>query len=66
LSGPKPPGTVSTVFDAEYHYEFWRPITAIRKGDIDGKLATDQEATSDTLIGLPIGTIEGLISNHCF
>jgi hypothetical protein len=22
--------------DAKYHYEFWRPITAIRNGDIDG------------------------------
>jgi PAP2 superfamily len=24
------------VFDAKYHYEFWRPVTAIRNGDIDG------------------------------
>ena len=24
------------VFDAKYHYNFWRPITAIRNGDIDG------------------------------
>jgi hypothetical protein len=23
------------VFDAKYHYEFWRPVTAIRNGDID-------------------------------
>jgi hypothetical protein len=23
------------VFDAKYHYEFWRPITAIRNGDRD-------------------------------
>ena len=22
------------VFDAKYHYNFWRPITAIRNGDI--------------------------------
>jgi hypothetical protein len=22
------------IFDAKYHYEFWRPITAIRNGDI--------------------------------
>ena len=24
------------VFDAKYHYNFWRPATAIRNGDIDG------------------------------
>ena len=29
------------VFDAKYHYDFWRPITAIRNGDIDGNPATD-------------------------
>jgi hypothetical protein len=33
------------VFDAKYHYNFWRPITAIRNGDIDGNEATDREAT---------------------
>src|SRR5271166_1531552 len=27
---------VIAVFDAKYKYEFWRPITAIRNGDIDG------------------------------
>lgn len=30
------------VFDAKYHYGFWRPITAIRNGDIDGNDATDR------------------------
>lgn len=30
------------VFDAKYHYTFWRPITAIRNGDIDGNPATDR------------------------
>ena len=29
---------VIAVFDAKYKYEFWRPITAIRNGDIDGIL----------------------------
>jgi hypothetical protein len=33
------------VFDAKYHYNFWRPITAIRNGDIDDNPATDREAT---------------------
>src|ERR1044071_1591434 len=28
------------VMDAKYHYEFWRPITAIRNGDIDDNPAT--------------------------
>ncbi|MCA1686327.1 MAG: vanadium-dependent haloperoxidase, partial [Planctomycetia bacterium] len=33
------------VFDAKYHYEFWRPITAIRNGDIDGNDATERDAS---------------------
>jgi PAP2 superfamily len=32
------------VFDAKYHYEFWRPVTAIRNGDIDGNPATERDA----------------------
>jgi hypothetical protein len=32
------------VFDAKYHYNFWRPITAIRNGDIDGNDVTEREA----------------------
>jgi hypothetical protein len=32
------------VFDAKYHYTFWRPITAIRNGDIDGNPATEPDA----------------------
>ncbi|HEY7300820.1 MAG TPA: vanadium-dependent haloperoxidase [Xanthobacteraceae bacterium] len=33
------------VFDAKYHYEFWRPITAIRNGDQDDNPATDRDPT---------------------
>jgi hypothetical protein len=33
------------VFDAKYHYNFWRPITAIRNGDIDGNDGTERDAT---------------------
>jgi hypothetical protein len=33
------------VFDAKYHYDFWRPITAIRNGDIDDNPATERVAT---------------------
>jgi hypothetical protein len=32
-------------FDAKYKYEFWRPITAIRNGDIDGNPATQRDAS---------------------
>ncbi len=37
--------TITAVLDAKYHYNFWRPITAIRNGDMDGNPATDREAT---------------------
>jgi hypothetical protein len=33
------------VFDAKYKYEFWRPITAIRNGDIDNNPATERVAS---------------------
>ena len=33
------------VFDAKYKYEFWRSITAIRNGDIDGNPATERDAS---------------------
>jgi PAP2 superfamily len=36
---------IIAVFDAKYKYEFWRPITAIRNGDIDGNPATERDAT---------------------
>ena len=32
------------VFDAKYQYEFWRPVTAIRNGDLDGNAATERDA----------------------
>ena len=33
------------VYDAKYAYDFWRPLTAIRNGDLDGNSATDRDAT---------------------
>ena len=33
--------TFIAVFDAKYHYDFWRPITAIRNGDMDDNAATE-------------------------
>ena len=42
------------VFDAKYHYNFWRPVTAIRNGDIDGNDATDRDASWSPLIETPM------------
>jgi hypothetical protein len=41
------------VFDAKYHHGFWRPITAIRNGDIDGNDATQADASWLPLITTP-------------
>ncbi|MBX9945981.1 MAG: vanadium-dependent haloperoxidase [Reyranella sp.] len=42
------------VFDAKYHYNFWRPVTAIRNGDIDGNDGTSREASWASLIESPM------------
>jgi hypothetical protein len=42
------------VLDAKYHYNFWRPITAIRNGDNDGNPATDREATWQPIANTPM------------
>jgi PAP2 superfamily len=42
------------VMDAKYHYNFWRPITAIRNGDIDGNDATVRDPSWMPLIDTPI------------
>ena len=41
------------VFDAKYHYNFWRPITAIRNGDRDGNDATPRDASWTPLLPTP-------------
>ncbi|MGV7210739.1 vanadium-dependent haloperoxidase [Oxalobacteraceae bacterium A2-2] len=41
------------VFDAKYHYNFWRPITAIRNGDQDGNPATERDPAWRPLIDTP-------------
>jgi hypothetical protein len=33
------------IFDSKYHFNFWRPYTAIHGGDTDGNLATDLDST---------------------
>jgi hypothetical protein len=45
------------VFDAKYHSSFWRPITAIRNGDIDDNPATDREATWQPIDNTPMRNI---------
>ena len=42
------------VLEAKYHYQFWRPITAIRNGDRDGNPATDRDAGWTPLIATPM------------
>jgi hypothetical protein len=42
------------VFDSKYHYNFWRPITAIRNGDQDGNDATERDAAWVPLIDVPL------------
>jgi hypothetical protein len=42
------------VFDAKYHYNFWRPVTAIRNGDTDGNDATERDASWLPFIDTPM------------
>lgn len=42
------------VFDAKYHYEFWRPVTAIRNGDLDDNPDTARDATWEPLDSTPM------------
>ncbi|WP_350150308.1 vanadium-dependent haloperoxidase [Nitrosomonas sp.] len=42
------------VFDAKYHYGFWRPVTAIRNADIDGNDATERDSSWIPFIDTPM------------
>ncbi|MGH7305416.1 MAG: vanadium-dependent haloperoxidase [Candidatus Rokuibacteriota bacterium] len=42
------------VFDAKYTYNLWRPVTAIRNGDLDGHNATDREPGWTPFIDTPM------------
>jgi len=42
------------VLDAKYHYNFWRPVTAIRNADIDSNPATDREAAWQPIADTPM------------
>ena len=45
--------TIIGVWDAKFHYNYWRPLTAIRNGDVDGNPNTAGDATWDSLINNP-------------
>jgi hypothetical protein len=45
---------IIAVLDAKYHYNFWRPITAIRNGDNDGNPATEPESTWQPIATTPM------------
>lgn len=45
---------VMAVFDAKYTYNLWRPVTAIRNGDVDGHERTERDATWTPLIDTPM------------
>ena len=40
-------------FDAKYHYNFWRPVTAIQNGDIDGNPNTEKDASWAAIVATP-------------
>jgi membrane-associated phospholipid phosphatase len=42
------------VFEAKYYYNFWRPATAIRNGDIDGNNGTERDASWVSFIESPL------------
>ena len=42
------------VFDGKYTYNLWRPVTAIRNGDLDGHNATDRDPGWTPFIDTPM------------
>jgi hypothetical protein len=46
--------TAVAIFDAKYAHGFWRPVTAIRNGDIDGNDATVLDAGWEPMIATPM------------
>jgi hypothetical protein len=46
--------TFIAVFEAKYHYDFWRPITAIRNGDIDDNAATELDPSWQPIDNTPM------------
>jgi hypothetical protein len=50
------------IFDTKYHYNFWRPVTAIRNADLDGNDDTDSDPDWLPLIATP--AFPGYASAH--
>lgn len=42
-----------SVMDAKYHYNFWRPVTAVRNADIDGHEGTERDPAWVPFIDTP-------------
>ena len=42
------------IFDAKYTYNFWRPVTAIRNGDLDGNEETTRDPAWEPIIATPM------------
>jgi membrane-associated phospholipid phosphatase len=40
-------------WDTKYYYDMWRPVTAIRKADLDGNDATTKDGSWTPLLGTP-------------
>jgi hypothetical protein len=45
---------VQSVYAAKWYYLFWRPMTAIRNGDIDGNDATERDPTWEPIDNTPL------------
>jgi hypothetical protein len=58
-----------TTFTSKFHYNLWRPVTAIRRADEDGNPDTTQDAGWNTLIPSPpyptyAGNMAGIGTSH--
>ncbi len=72
--------SVTATFNAKYHYDFWRPVTAIRAADLDGNPDTAADPAWHALLFIPPfpsytsaatgtgaavdGVLEGLLGNN--
>lgn len=45
--------TCIAVWDSKYHYNYWRPVTAIRRADEDGNEATEADKQWEPLLKTP-------------
>jgi hypothetical protein len=45
--------TCISIWDSKYHYNYWRPVTAIQRADEDGNAATEQDKSWQPLLVTP-------------